>query len=37
MVEEVRRVREKGEKKAGSEVEKEREKERGRGEEERVE
>ena len=37
MVEEVRRVREEGEKKAGSEVEKEREKERGRGEGERAE
>ena len=37
MVEEVRRVREEGEKKVGSEVEKEREKERGRGEGERVE
>ena len=37
MVEEIRRVREEGEKKVGSEVEKEREKERGREEGERVE
>ena len=37
MVEEVRRVREEGEKKVGSEVEKEREKERGREKEERAE
>ena len=37
MVEEVRRVREEGEKKVGSEIEKEREKEREREKEERVE
>ena len=36
-MEEVKRIREEGEKKAGSKIEKEREKERGRGEGERAE